>query len=131
MASRSAREIGFAASAGVDVPADADGPDDVPEDGAAPGACLEPKMADTMLPKTLMFSSCQSLPLNSSQAASSILTDIATVDEWSQRVRLPFKTSLIMLRLHARSSSQAVVVDDHYAAFIAAGRGELVIKGQA
>jgi len=84
-----------------------------------------------------MFSSCLSLPLTPASntelcsSASSILTDIATVDEWSQRVRLPLKTSLIMLRLHARSSSQAVVVDDHYAAFIAAGRGELVIKGQA
>ena len=62
MASRSAREIGFAASAGVDVPADADGPDDVPEDGAAPGACLEPKMADTMLPNTLMMFSYVELP---------------------------------------------------------------------
>src|SRR5215831_13440307 len=81
MASTSAFEIGFAAAAEtVDVPADAgeapaavavDGEAAVvlfaePEDGegadeaAAPvtlAACLEPKMAETMFPKTLIFSS--------------------------------------------------------------------------
>jgi len=78
MASTSAFEIGFAAAA-VDVPADGA---EVPAAGAVDGegaevpfadpaegaeepaaavtlaACLEPKMADTMLPKTLMLSSC-------------------------------------------------------------------------
>src|SRR5215471_19540918 len=80
MASTSAFEIGFAAAA-VDVPADGA---EVPAAGAADGdgakvlfaepadgggagepaaavtlaACLEPKMADTILPKTLILSSC-------------------------------------------------------------------------
>src|SRR5262245_35589486 len=78
MASTSAFEIGFAAAA-VDAPADGA---EVPAAGAAEGegaevpfadpaegaeepeaavtlaACLEPKMADTMLPKTLILSSC-------------------------------------------------------------------------
>src|SRR5262249_47175759 len=80
MASTSAFEIGFAAAAEtVDVPADVgeapaavavDGgavvPFAEPADGEGPAepaaavtlaACLEPKMADTMLPKTLIFSS--------------------------------------------------------------------------
>jgi hypothetical protein len=79
MASTSAFEIGFAATAEtVDVPADAG---EAPAAGAGDGegaealfaepadgggadepaaavtlaACLEPKMADTMLPKTLIF----------------------------------------------------------------------------
>ena len=79
MASTSAFEIGFAAAAEtVDVPADAaealaavavDGegaevPFAEPADGEGAGeaaapvtlaACLEPKMADTILPKTLIF----------------------------------------------------------------------------
>src|SRR5262245_24206637 len=77
MASTSIFEIGFAAAA-VDVPADAA---EVPAVGAADGgaevpfaepaegaeepatavtlaACLEPKIADTILPKTLILSSC-------------------------------------------------------------------------
>src|SRR5262245_45997804 len=78
MASTSAFEIGFAAAA-VGVPADAA---EVPAAGAVDGegaelpfadpaegaeepaaavtlaACLEPKMADTILPKTLILSSC-------------------------------------------------------------------------
>jgi hypothetical protein len=76
MASTSAFEIGFAAAA-VDIPADGA---EVPAAGAADGegaevpfadsaedelaaavtlaACLEPKIADTMLPKTLILSSC-------------------------------------------------------------------------
>src|SRR5215831_20812681 len=82
MASTSAFEIGFAAAAEtVDVPADAaealaavavDGegaevPFAEPADGEGAGeaaapvtlaACLEPKMADTILPKTLILSSC-------------------------------------------------------------------------
>jgi hypothetical protein len=79
MASTSAFEIGFAAAAEtVDVPADAgaagaadgegaEAPFAEPADGGGaeePGAavtlaaCLEPKMADTILPKTLILSSC-------------------------------------------------------------------------
>ena len=80
MASTSAFEIGFAAAA-VDVPADGA---EVPAAGAGDGegegaevpfadpaegaeepaaavtlaACVEPKMADTILPKTLILSSC-------------------------------------------------------------------------
>ena len=77
MASTSAFEIGFAAAEPVDVAAGGaeaaaavtvDGEDALAEsaDGegadepAAPvtlAACLEPKMADTILPKTLIFSS--------------------------------------------------------------------------
>ena len=80
MASTSAFEIGFAAAA-VDVPADGaevpaagavDGegakvPFAEPADGGAAeesaaavtlAACLEPKMADTILPKTLILSFC-------------------------------------------------------------------------
>ena len=69
MASTSAREIGFAAApaadvpgaapvpAGADVPVDEGGMEDVPAVGVTPAACLEPKMADTMLPNTLMISS--------------------------------------------------------------------------
>jgi hypothetical protein len=69
MASTSARVIGFAAAApalapgdaddpaGADVPADAGEPEDVPAVGVTPAACLEPKMADTMFPNTLMMSS--------------------------------------------------------------------------
>src|SRR5215813_4205978 len=81
MASTSAFEIGFAAAA-VGVPADAA---EVPAAGAVDGegaevpfadpaegaeepaaavtlaACLEPKMADTILPKTLIWSSCSLL----------------------------------------------------------------------
>src|SRR5262249_58535 len=77
MASTSAFEIGFVAAA-VDVPADgaggpaagavdgegAEGPFARPPEGAEEpaaavtvAACLEPKMADTILPKTLIFSS--------------------------------------------------------------------------
>jgi hypothetical protein len=79
MVSTSAFEIGFAAAETVDVPADAaDGPAAVAVDGAGAevpfaepadgeaaeepaaavtlAACLEPKMADTMLPKTLLYS---------------------------------------------------------------------------
>src|SRR5215831_3203474 len=81
MVSTSAFEIGFAAAETVDVPAGAaEGPVAVPVDGegaevpfAEPAdgggaeepaaavtlaACLEPKMADTILPKTLILSSC-------------------------------------------------------------------------
>src|SRR5215472_10361109 len=81
MVSTSAFEIGFAAAETADVPAGAaEGPVAVPVDGggaevpfAEPAvgggaeepaaavtlaACLEPKMADTMLPKTLILSSC-------------------------------------------------------------------------
>jgi hypothetical protein len=81
MVSTSAFEIGFAAAETVDVPAGAaEGPVAVAVDGegaempfAEPAdgggaeepaaavtlaACLEPKMADTMLPKTLILSSC-------------------------------------------------------------------------
>ena len=78
MASTSAFEIGFATAA-VDVPADgaevpaagaadgegAEAPFADPAEGAEEpaaavtlGACLEPKMADTILPKTLILSSC-------------------------------------------------------------------------
>jgi len=39
-------------------PADAGDPDGAPADGATFAACLEPKMADTMLPNTLMMPSC-------------------------------------------------------------------------
>jgi hypothetical protein len=76
MASTSAFEIGFAGSKTADVLADgAEAPDAVagdcaevpvaePADGAGAGepaaavtlaACLEPKIADTMFPKTLIF----------------------------------------------------------------------------
>ena len=82
MASTSAFEIGFAAAAEtVDVPADAaealaagagdgegaEAPFAEPADGGGAeepaaavtlAACLEPKMADTILPKTLILSSC-------------------------------------------------------------------------
>jgi len=81
MVSRSAFEIGFAAAETVDVPADgaevpvagavdgegAEVPFAEPADGGGAeepaaavtlAACLEPKMADTILPKTLIFSSC-------------------------------------------------------------------------
>src|SRR5262245_26496708 len=76
MASTSAFEIGFAAVELADVPAGAEGAAAVDGEGAeapfAPAdgdgdeglaaavtlaACLEPKMADTMLPKTLILSS--------------------------------------------------------------------------
>jgi|SRR6516225_1285828 hypothetical protein len=93
MASTSAFEIGFAATAEtVDVPADgaevsaaaavdgegAEVPFAEPADGGAAeepaaavtlAACLEPKMADTILPKTLILSSC--LPLVSGQRPAS------------------------------------------------------------
>src|SRR6516225_4705371 len=81
MVSTSAFEIGFAAAETVDVPADAaeglaavavdaagaEVPFAKPADGEAAeepaaavtlAACLEPKMADTILPKTLILSSC-------------------------------------------------------------------------
>src|SRR4051794_63371 len=74
MASTSSREIGFAATVPAavpavapsdaadpdcaDVPGDADDPDGAPADGATFAACLDPKMADTMLPNTLMMPSC-------------------------------------------------------------------------
>jgi hypothetical protein len=67
-------DVGFAAAApagapladvpgAADVPGDADGPAEAGADegAAAPvtlAACLEPKMADTMLPKMLIVSSC-------------------------------------------------------------------------
>jgi hypothetical protein len=80
MVSTSAFEIGFAAAETADVPADGaeapavvavdGGGAEVPLAGPADGvaaeepaaavtlaACLEPKMADTMFPKTLIFSS--------------------------------------------------------------------------
>jgi hypothetical protein len=41
---------------GADAPAD--DPGVAPADGATFAACLEPKMADTMLPNTLMMPSC-------------------------------------------------------------------------
>ena len=71
MASTSSREIGFAAAVpavapddaadpdGADAPADAGDPDGALADGATFAACLEPKMADTMLPNTLMMPSCR------------------------------------------------------------------------
>src|SRR3954469_18663257 len=74
MASTSSREIGFAAAVpaaapaaapadaadpdGADAPAHAGAPGAAPADGATFAACLEPKMADTMLPNTLMMPSC-------------------------------------------------------------------------
>jgi hypothetical protein len=72
MASTSSREIGFVAAVPAAVPAaapdDAADPDGAPADAGDPGvapadgatfaACLEPKMADTMLPNTLMMLSC-------------------------------------------------------------------------
>src|SRR5262249_21883484 len=73
IASTSAFEIGFAAVAPAAVPADAEvagdegGGEDDPAAAVTPAACLEPKMADTMLPKTLIFSSCASLPSRSSR----------------------------------------------------------------
>src|SRR6187200_1526872 len=70
MASTSAREIGpAAAGAPAAAPGDADAPADagvpfdeggvaaVPVVGVTVAACLEPKMADTILPNTLMLSS--------------------------------------------------------------------------
>src|SRR3954469_13411304 len=51
---------GGAAPEGPDPPADAGAPDGAPADGATFAACLEPKMADTMLPNTLMMPSCPS-----------------------------------------------------------------------
>src|SRR5262245_52656239 len=81
IASTSAREIGFAVAAAPGVAEGAaalvdEGEDEdamVPveegadEDGAAagvtPAACFEPKIADTMLPKTLILSSCDCLSL--------------------------------------------------------------------
>src|SRR5262245_14629565 len=89
MASTSSFEIGLAAAPEtVDVPAnggealaavavdgeEAEVPFAEPADGAGPtepaaavtlAACLEPKMADTMLPKTLIFSSSYLLPWTS------------------------------------------------------------------
>jgi hypothetical protein len=68
MASTSSREIGFVAAAPAAAPDDAADPDGAPADAGDPGAapadgatfaaCLEPKMADTMLPNTLMMLSC-------------------------------------------------------------------------
>src|SRR5262249_60644653 len=64
IASTSAFEIGFAAVAPAAIPADADvvrdeaGGEDDPAAAVTLAACLEPKMADTMLPKTLILSSC-------------------------------------------------------------------------
>src|SRR4029079_5115295 len=74
MASTSSREIGFAAAApaaapavapgeapdpeGAGAPGDAGEPDGAPAEGATFAPCLEPKMADTMLPNTLMLPSC-------------------------------------------------------------------------
>src|SRR5512144_576223 len=70
MASTSAREIGPAAAgapaagpgdadalADAGVPFDEGGAAAVPVVGATVAACLEPKMADTILPNTLMLSS--------------------------------------------------------------------------
>src|SRR5262249_26115443 len=68
IASTSAFEIGFAAVAPAAAPADADvvGGEGDGEDGPAaavtPAACLEPKMADTMFPKTLILSSRVAFP---------------------------------------------------------------------
>jgi hypothetical protein len=68
MASTSSREIGFVAAVPAAAPDDAADPDGAdapaddpgvaPADGATFAACLEPKMADTMLPNTLMMPSC-------------------------------------------------------------------------
>src|SRR3954465_11375587 len=66
MASTSSREIGFAAAAPAVAPDEVAGPDGAdagdpgvaPADGATFAPCLEPKMADTMLPNTLMLPSC-------------------------------------------------------------------------
>src|SRR6476659_3476160 len=68
MASTSSREIGFVAAVTAAAPDDAADPDGAdapaddpgvaPADGATFAACLEPKMADTMLPNTLMMPSC-------------------------------------------------------------------------
>src|SRR3954464_4325606 len=72
MASTSSREIGFVAAVPAAVPAaapddavdpdgadaPADDPGVAPGDGATFAACLEPKMADTMLPNPLMMPSC-------------------------------------------------------------------------
>src|SRR3954471_11635745 len=70
MASTSSREIGFAATVPAAAPAvapddaadpdgaDAGDPGVAPADGVTFAACLEPKMADTMLPNTLMMPSC-------------------------------------------------------------------------
>ena len=70
MASTSSREIGYAAAVpavapddaadpdGAEAPADASDPGVAPADGATFATCLEPKMADTMLPNTLMMPSC-------------------------------------------------------------------------
>src|SRR3979490_2335117 len=70
MASTASSEIGVAAAVAAVAPddaADPDGadaspgardPDGAPEDGATFAAGFEPKMADTMLPNTLMMPSC-------------------------------------------------------------------------
>jgi hypothetical protein len=70
MASTSSREIGLAAAVpavapddaadpdGADAPAGAGDPDGARDDGTTFAACFEPKMADTMLPNTLMMPSC-------------------------------------------------------------------------
>jgi hypothetical protein len=42
-----------------------------------PAACLEPKMADTMLPKTLIFSSCLSLLSRSWRSRGLVLAHLA------------------------------------------------------
>src|SRR5262249_11905141 len=72
MASTSAFEIDFAAgapagaaaavapagAADAEVGRDEGDGEDGPAAAVTPAACLEPKMADTMFPKTLIFSSC-------------------------------------------------------------------------
>jgi hypothetical protein len=72
MPSTSALEIGFALAEPADVPVDVDIPADVdvpadeggaaafPPAGVTSEACLEPKIADTMLPKMLIVASLRS-----------------------------------------------------------------------
>src|SRR6478672_10420286 len=92
MPSTSALEIGFALAEPADVPVDVDVPADeggaaaFPPAGVTPEACLEPKIADTMLPKMLIvasycvtfFSTCTS-PSNKPNHATNVAFVLAII----------------------------------------------------
>src|SRR5262245_59591239 len=87
IASTSAFEIGAPAGAAAaavglgDVDGAEEGGGEV-DPAVAVAACLDPKMADTMLPKTLIFSSCLSLPLAPSAPAAGSLLRISLGALW-------------------------------------------------
>src|SRR5262249_19089874 len=89
--STSAFEIGFAAvaPAGVadaDVAGDEGAAEDDPAAAVTPAACLEPKMADTIFPKTLILSSC--VVAFPSHRTAGLLLRISR-GAWSERFSIP------------------------------------------